>query len=144
MSVKANPSTSRHCSGSKISDTMAQFWPTSPGTPPRPRVLDYPHGKEGRDIVTMASPAEWEAWLEAHHADSPGVWLKIAKKGSAEVTVSYQEALQVALCYGWIDGQKGRLDDDHWLQRFTPRRPGSKWSKINTENAAELIAAGRM
>ncbi len=100
--------------------------------------------KEGRDIVTMASPAEWEAWLEAHHADSPGVWLKIAKKGSAEVTVSYQEALQVALCYGWIDGQKGRLDDDHWLQRFTPRRPGSKWSKINTENAAELIAAGRM
>jgi uncharacterized protein YdeI (YjbR/CyaY-like superfamily) len=72
------------------------------------------------------------------------VWLKIAKKGSGAPGVSYPEALEVALCYGWIDGQKGTLDDEYWLQRFTRRRPGGRWSKINTDKAAELIEAGRM
>ena len=75
---------------------------------------------------------------------SPGVWLKIPKKGSGASGLLYPEALAVALCYGWIDGQKGALDDEYWLQRFSPRRPGSRWSKINTEKAAELIEAGLM
>ena len=95
-------------------------------------------------VMTFESTDEWEAWLAAHHADSPGLWLKIAKKGATGRTVSYSDALDVALCHGWIDGQKGRHDDEYWLQRFTPRKPGSKWSKINTERAEALIASGRM
>jgi uncharacterized protein YdeI (YjbR/CyaY-like superfamily) len=95
-------------------------------------------------VLGVADAAAWESWLARQHASSPGVWLKIAKKGSAATGVSYPEALEVALCYGWIDGQKGALDDEYWLQRFTPRKPGSRWSKINTEKAAELIEAGRM
>ncbi|HEY8021925.1 MAG TPA: YdeI/OmpD-associated family protein [Thermoanaerobaculia bacterium] len=87
---------------------------------------------------------EWAAWLAAHHASSKGVRLRIAKKGAATATVSYAEALEAALCYGWIDGQKGRLDDDFWLQRFTPRKPGSKWSQINRAKAVSLIEAGEM
>ncbi len=95
-------------------------------------------------VLTFGSSEEWEAWLAVHHADSPGLWLKIAKKGATDRTISYADALDVALCHGWIDGQKGRFDDDHWLQRFTPRKPGSRWSKINTERASALIEAGRM
>jgi uncharacterized protein YdeI (YjbR/CyaY-like superfamily) len=95
-------------------------------------------------VMTFESIDAWDAWLAAHHAGSPGLWLKIAKKGSAGTTISYSDALDVALCHGWIDGQKGRHDDDYWLQRFTPRKPGSNWSKINTERAAALIASGRM
>jgi uncharacterized protein YdeI (YjbR/CyaY-like superfamily) len=96
------------------------------------------------EILFFESAADWETWLTRYHADSPGVWLKIAKKGSGRPSVSYADALDVALCFGWIDGQKGRGDDQHWLQRFTPRKPGSRWSKINTEKAAGLIDAGRM
>jgi uncharacterized protein YdeI (YjbR/CyaY-like superfamily) len=95
-------------------------------------------------VLGFADAAALESWLAQQHASSPGLWLKIAKKGSGATGVSYQEALEVALCYGWIDGQKGALDDEYWLQRFTPRKPGSRWSEINTEKAAELIAAGRM
>ncbi|HYB86983.1 MAG TPA: YdeI/OmpD-associated family protein [Streptosporangiaceae bacterium] len=95
-------------------------------------------------VMVFESTEAWEAWLAAHHADSPGLWLKIAKKGSAGQSISYSDALDVALCYGWIDGQKGRHDDDYWLQRFTPRKPGGNWSKINTERAAALIASSRM
>ena len=95
-------------------------------------------------VMTFESTDAWDTWLAAHHTDSPGLWLKIAKKGAAGRTVSYSDALDVALCHGWIDGQKGRHDDDYWLQRFTPRKPGSNWSKINTERAAALIASGRM
>ena len=94
--------------------------------------------------MAFESAEAWDVWLSAHHADSPGLWLKIAKKGSAGQSISYSDALDVALCHGWIDGQKGRHDDDYWLQRFTPRKPGGNWSKINTERAAALIAAGRM
>jgi uncharacterized protein YdeI (YjbR/CyaY-like superfamily) len=98
------------------------------------------------DLPTLscADLEAWESWLAERHAESPGVWLKIPKKGSGCPGISYAEALEAALCYGWIDGQKGRLDDDYWRQRFTPRRPGSRWSKINTDKAAELIEAGRM
>ena len=95
-------------------------------------------------VMTFESTDAWDTWLAAHHADSSGLWLKIAKKGAAGRTISYSQALDVALCHGWIDGQKGRHDDEYWLQRFTPRKPGSKWSKINTERAEALIASGRM
>jgi uncharacterized protein YdeI (YjbR/CyaY-like superfamily) len=95
-------------------------------------------------VLGFETPAAWEAWLADNHAFSPGVWLKIAKAGSGARTLSHAEALDTALCFGWIDGQKGRLDDDYWLSRFTPRRPGSRWSSINTGRAAALIEAGRM
>ena len=95
-------------------------------------------------VMSFESTDAWDAWLAAHHADSPGLWLKIAKKGTVGATISYSQALDVALCHGWIDGQKGRYDDDYWLQRFTPRKPASKWSKINTERVAALTASGRM
>jgi uncharacterized protein YdeI (YjbR/CyaY-like superfamily) len=95
-------------------------------------------------VTAFPSQDAWEAWLAENHKDSAGVWVKIAKKGSGAGTVSYPEALEVALCFGWIDGQKGALDETYWVQRFTPRKPKSRWSKINREKAAELIAAGRM
>ena len=95
-------------------------------------------------VLGFEDSAAWEAWLAGQYAASPGAWLKIPKKGAAGTGISYPDALAVALCYGWIDGQKAGLDDDYWLQRFTPRKPGSRWSKINTEKAAELIETGRM
>jgi uncharacterized protein YdeI (YjbR/CyaY-like superfamily) len=95
-------------------------------------------------VLALSSAAAWRAWLSSEAGSAPGAWLKIAKTGAAERTVSYAEALEVALCFGWIDGQKGGVDDEYWLQRFSPRRPGSKWSKINTEKAEALIEAGQM
>ena len=95
-------------------------------------------------IILFASGAELEAWLEAEHAESEGIWLKIAKKGSGVGSVSYAEAVELGLCFGWIDGQGMRLDDRHYLQRFTPRRPRSKWSRLNRDRAEALVAAGRM
>ena len=95
-------------------------------------------------ILSFASRAAWDAWLAEHHMSSKGLWLKIAKKGSGIDTVSYAEALDVALCYGWIDGQKAAFDDGCWLQRFTPRRPRSKWSKVNCDRATELMRKGEM
>jgi uncharacterized protein YdeI (YjbR/CyaY-like superfamily) len=95
-------------------------------------------------VVAFPSRDAFRAWLEEHHSDSTGLWLKIAKKASGIITVSYPEALEVALCYGWIDGQKGRFDDSYFVQRFTPRRPRSKWSKINCAKATKLIESGEM
>src|SRR5947209_13554612 len=95
-------------------------------------------------VQAFASRAEWEAWLAEHHATSSGLWLQIAKKDSGVDSISYAEALDVALCYGWIDGQKGKLDDRHWLQRFTPRKPRSPWSKINCAKATALLEKGEM
>jgi uncharacterized protein YdeI (YjbR/CyaY-like superfamily) len=86
----------------------------------------------------------WEKWLSANHANSPGIWMRIAKKDSGVRSANYQEALDVALCYGWIDGRKESYDETSWLQRFTPRGPRSMWSKINTGKAQALIDAGRM
>jgi uncharacterized protein YdeI (YjbR/CyaY-like superfamily) len=103
-----------------------------------------PMPDDGLPVLDPGSAAAWDAWLSEHHADSAGLWLKIPKKGSGAPGVSYPDALSVALCHGWIDGQKGRLDDDYWLQRFTPRRPGSKWSRINRDQATALAEAGRM
>jgi uncharacterized protein YdeI (YjbR/CyaY-like superfamily) len=100
--------------------------------------------KNGLPILSFASPGDWETWLGEHHRTSKGLWLKIAKKGSGIDSVDYAEALDVALCHGWIDGQKGAFDDTYWLQKFTPRGPRSKWSKINVDKALALIDANRM
>jgi uncharacterized protein YdeI (YjbR/CyaY-like superfamily) len=101
-------------------------------------------GKKDLPVLEVASQAAWEAWLTEHHASSSGVWLKIIKKTSAKTGPSYAEAVEAALCFGWIDGQADRFDSDHWLQRYTPRRPRSRWSKINREKAVKLIDAGKM
>ncbi len=90
------------------------------------------------------SARAFEAWLAQHHATADGLWLQLAKKGAAEPGVTYAEAIEIALCWGWIDGQKQALDDQHFLQRFTPRRARSIWSKINVAKVAALAAAGRM
>ncbi len=95
-------------------------------------------------IIPFTSHDGWEVWLEENHAFSEGLWIKFSKKGSGLETVSYAEAVEAALCYGWIDGQAKRFDDEYWLQRFTPRRPRSKWSKVNREKATKLIEAGKM
>ncbi len=95
-------------------------------------------------VVSFRDPRGWEAWLESRHATSTGVWLRIARKASGTPTVTYAEAVEVALCFGWIDGQKGAGDEDAWLQRFTPRRARSRWSLVNRTKALELIDAGRM
>ncbi len=86
----------------------------------------------------------WRDWLADHHNAADGLWLKLAKKDAPEPTLTYAEALDVALCFGWIDAQTRGLDDSYWLKRFTPRKPGSRWSKINTQKAEALIASGRM
>jgi uncharacterized protein YdeI (YjbR/CyaY-like superfamily) len=88
--------------------------------------------------------ADFRHWLEKNHMESDGIWLRIFKKDSHEKSLSYAEALDQALCYGWIDGQKKPFDNLSWLQKFTPRRPKSGWSKINTQHVERLIKAGTM
>lgn len=90
------------------------------------------------------SPAEWEKWLAKHHAASPGLWVQLAKKNSGLQSVTYAEAVNVALCYGWIDGQRKSLDERTSLQKFTPRGPRSIWSQINRDKVQALIDNGRM
>jgi uncharacterized protein YdeI (YjbR/CyaY-like superfamily) len=96
------------------------------------------------DAIPFASAADWEAWLEENHAESDGVWIKMAKKGSGIASVRDREAIDVALCFGWIDSRREGLDEAHFLQRFTPRRPRGRWSRINRDAAERLIAEGRM
>jgi uncharacterized protein YdeI (YjbR/CyaY-like superfamily) len=97
-----------------------------------------------KTVELFADAAGFEAWLEDNHADHPGVWMRIAKRGAPEPSVSYDEALDVALAYGWIDGQKRSLDADYWLQAFTRRRPRSVWSKRNVDKATSMIVEGTM
>jgi uncharacterized protein YdeI (YjbR/CyaY-like superfamily) len=99
---------------------------------------------ENLPIISFESQQDWQRWLAEHHADAAGIWLKIAKHESDIASVSYAEALDSALCYGWIDGQKAAFDDQFWLQKFTPRRAKSGWSKVNCDKATALINAGRM
>lgn len=94
--------------------------------------------------LRFATSRAFEGWLRKNHATSDGAWLLIAKAGAEQSTVTYLHAVEIALCYGWIDGQKKGMDDRHWLQRFTPRRARSLWSKANREKAEALIASGRM
>jgi uncharacterized protein YdeI (YjbR/CyaY-like superfamily) len=95
-------------------------------------------------VMAFSSQRAWAAWLARQDMTSKGLWMKIAKKGSGIDSVSYAEAVEVALCYGWIDGQANRLDDAYYLQRFTPRRARSNWSKINRRKAERLIESGAM
>lgn len=95
-------------------------------------------------IITFRKPEEFEAWLSSHHTESDGVWLKIFKKAADEKGITRNEALDEALCYGWIDGQAKKLDEEAYLQKFTPRRRGSLWSKRNTEHIERLTNMGRM
>jgi uncharacterized protein YdeI (YjbR/CyaY-like superfamily) len=95
-------------------------------------------------IYSFKDAVEWEEWIALHYGLESGIWLKMAKKNSGITTVTYQEALEVALCYGWIDGQANSYDETYYLQKYTPRRRRSLWSKINIGRAEELIAAGKM
>jgi uncharacterized protein YdeI (YjbR/CyaY-like superfamily) len=95
-------------------------------------------------VLLLASQAEWAEWVKANHASEPGVWLRFAKKAAPYETVKYAEALDVALCYGWIDGQLKRFDDHSYLIKFTPRGKKSIWSKVNVGHVERLIACGAM
>lgn len=98
----------------------------------------------GQLSKSFASALEWEAWLEQHHATSDGLWVAIAKKGAGIESVRYPEVLDSAICFGWIDARREGLDEQRFLQRFTPRRARSRWSRINREKAEALIASARM
>jgi uncharacterized protein YdeI (YjbR/CyaY-like superfamily) len=98
----------------------------------------------GLPVISFADRDAWERWLQEHHESAPGLWLKLAKKDTPIASVTYAQALELALCFGWIDGQKGAYDERWWLQRFTPRGPRSRWSRINREKAEELERAGRL
>ena len=95
-------------------------------------------------IISFDSSKKWEGWLAKNHSASDGIWLQIFKKDSGTKTISYDEALDGALCYGWIDGQKNKHDEKSWLQKFTPRRTKSVWSKRNREHIGRLITERRM
>ena len=105
-----------------------------------------PHVKPiDQTILTFENTDAWDAWLTKHHAtSSSGLWIKLGKVASGEASITYVQALEIALTWGWIDGQKKSHCEVWWLQRFTPRKPRSQWSKINVEKAEALIAAGRM
>jgi uncharacterized protein YdeI (YjbR/CyaY-like superfamily) len=96
------------------------------------------------DVLDFPDAARWESWLDAQHEEQADAWLRIAKRHSGLATIGISEALDVALCFGWIDGQRKGLDDVSFLQRYSRRRPGSPWSKVNVAKAEALIAAGRM
>lgn len=100
--------------------------------------------KSGDPVELFANPADFERWLRKHHAKASCVWVKYAKKKSGIPSINWDQAVDVALCYGWIDGQAKSLDDTYSLQRFTPRGKKSKWSKLNRERVARLIKEGRM
>lgn len=106
-------------------------------TPVRRQAPDLP-------ITLFKDAKSWDAWLKKQGATSPGVWLRLAKKSATLKSLTYAEALEVALCHGWIDGQKNSYDEESWLQKFTPRGPKSIWSRINRAKALELIEQGRM
>ncbi|HEX6258483.1 MAG TPA: YdeI/OmpD-associated family protein [Candidatus Saccharimonadales bacterium] len=95
-------------------------------------------------IIPFTSPVAMEQWLEEHHATKDGIWLKMAKKHSGIPSITYDEALDIALCFGWIDGQRKSYDSNFFIQKFTPRRPRSLWSSRNVKKVAALTAAGRM
>jgi uncharacterized protein YdeI (YjbR/CyaY-like superfamily) len=95
-------------------------------------------------VIAFVNQQGWEKWLKANHLASPGIWMQLAKKASSTPSVTYAEAIETALCYGWIDGQKRSYNAETWLQKFTPRSGKSIWSKINREKALSLIESGRM
>jgi uncharacterized protein YdeI (YjbR/CyaY-like superfamily) len=108
---------------------------------PHPKPVSAP-----RELLerSFSGPSSWWAWLEKHHASSPGVWLKLAKKASGLASITYPQALEAALAWGWIDGQKRSRDETWWLQKFSPRARRSIWSKVNRDKALALIERGMM
>lgn len=101
-------------------------------------------GKDGRPVLAFASAEDFEAWLEREHAASDGIWIKFAKKGSGVASVTYPEAVEIGLCFGWIDSLTKSLDERFYIQKFTPRRARSKWSRVNRDKVEELARQGRM
>ncbi|WJV45423.1 YdeI/OmpD-associated family protein [Streptomyces flavofungini] len=99
---------------------------------------------DGLPVRTFADRSALEEWLDAHHEDSPGIWLKLAKKASGVPSVTIDEVIDLELCFGWIDGQRRRHDDTYFLQKITPRRPRGTWSKRNIDRVEALLAAGRV
>jgi uncharacterized protein YdeI (YjbR/CyaY-like superfamily) len=97
---------------------------------------------DGRHLVYLPDRASWRAWLAEHHAESDGIWFVYYKQGTGHPTVSYDEAVEEALCFGWIDSRVNRIDDARYMQLFTPRQPGSTWSKVNKERIERLEAGG--
>lgn len=97
-----------------------------------------------RPLLEPSSPRDWASWLEANHDSSAGAWLAVGKKGNTRTTLTYEAAVEEALCWGWIDSTVNRLDEDRFKQLFTPRRPRSTWSRSNKERVERLLAAGRM
>jgi uncharacterized protein YdeI (YjbR/CyaY-like superfamily) len=97
-----------------------------------------------QEALSFADAAQWEAWLAAHHRESDGVWVKVRKKGSKQTAITVAEAGDVALCFGWIDSIRKSFDGDFFLQKYSPRRPGGSWSRVNVDRIAALTAAGRM
>ena len=110
----------------------------------KPALKKWAANKSDSDTRLFKDQSAWSAWLDKNHARSSGIWLRIAKKNSGLQSVSYAEAIDAALCYGWIDGQKRSEGEEAWLQRFCPRSAKSIWSKINREKAVALIKSGRM
>jgi uncharacterized protein YdeI (YjbR/CyaY-like superfamily) len=106
--------------------------------------MSRPGPDNGLPTIAFRSAAEWERWLGDNHATAEGVWIKVAKKGSGIESVRDPEELEAALCFGWIDSRREALDERYYLQRYTPRRPRSRWSPINRETAERLIEEGRM
>jgi uncharacterized protein YdeI (YjbR/CyaY-like superfamily) len=105
---------------------------------------DEAESKDGLPVLAFADAAVMEAWLERHGGEAPGFWLRLFKAGSGVASVAKAEAIDAALCFGWIDGQLDKYDAASWLIRFTPRKARSKWSEVNAKRAEVLIAAGRM
>ncbi|KAM0284877.1 hypothetical protein ACHAQH_001798 [Verticillium albo-atrum] len=116
----------------------------NPKVTPSPRAAKIASAAPSPPIRLFDTAAAWETWLSANFQDFTGVWLQIAKKTAPVPTVTYDQALDAALCYGWIDGQRKTHDDEHFLQRFTPRRKKSMWSKRNVDKVAVLTEEGRM
>jgi len=102
------------------------------------------HPSDGWVVLPFATEQAFEAWLDTHHVDQPGLWVKFAKKGRGIATVSFPEAVQVAMCFGWVDSKMYRYDDDYYILRYQPRSPRSHWSTGNKELARRLAAEGRM
>ncbi|MFI9510287.1 YdeI family protein [Nocardia sp. NPDC052566] len=105
---------------------------------------DHREMLDGAEVFTFADAGAWESWLAGAHERADGAWLRIAKKGSGRTTITLAAAAEIGLCYGWIDSQRKTYDADHYLQRYSPRRPASSWSRVNVDKAEALIAAGRM
>ena len=102
------------------------------------------HTSDGWPVLSFATAAAFEAWLDEHHADGTGLWLKFAKQNRGIDSVGFDEALEVAMCFGWVDSKMRRVDDDYYVLRYQPRKPKSNWSARNKALAERLIAEGRM